>query len=287
MPSVSKIVTEVIKITYAPFMLLGFVGSALALVSSGRLLWLAPLLISAIAASFLAEWVAPYRAEWNVDSGDRRRDFLHFAVNESSYVLAATLIPVLTLLSPFSRLWPSSWPIVVQLLFAVFVADAGITIAHYLSHRIGWLWRFHAVHHSLERLYGFNGLMKHPIHQAIEATAGVTPLVLLGMPLEVGALLGFAVAIQLLLQHSNVDMRIGPLRHVLALAPVHRFHHLKDGRVGNVNFGLFTTVWDHVLGTVAADPNRQFVPGDFGVEGRPDYPNDYLQQLIEPFRRGE
>ena len=132
---------------------------------------------------------------------------------------------------------------------AIIVADAGITIAHYLSHRLHWLWRFHAVHHSVERLYGFNGFMKHPIHQAIETTAGVTPLLLMGMPFEVGALLGFSVAIQLLLQHSNVDMQIGPLKYVFAFAPIHRFHHQRDGRTGNVNFGLFTTIWDRLLGT--------------------------------------
>lgn len=123
---------------------------------------------------------------------------------------------------------------------AIIVADFGITLCHYSSHRIEWLWRFHAVHHSVKRMYGFNGLIKHPVHQALEVTAGTLPLVLVGMPFEVGLLLGFAVAIQLLLQHSNADMTIGPLRHFLALAPVHRFHHQKWAGIGDVNFGLFT-----------------------------------------------
>lgn len=106
------------------------------------------------------------------------------------------------------------------------MADLGITLAHYVSHRAEWLWRLHAVHHSVERMYGFNGLMKHPLHQAIETAAGTAPLVVVGMPLDVGALLGFAVAIQLLLQHSNVDMRAGPLAYLWAVAPGHRHHHL-------------------------------------------------------------
>jgi hypothetical protein len=49
------------------------------------------------------------------------------------------------------------------------------------------------------------------------------PLILIGMPSQVAVLLSFAVGLQLLLQHSNVDMCIGPLRYIWAVAPVHRF----------------------------------------------------------------
>lgn len=275
----------VLKVLYAPLMLTGFIGGAIALVAADRPAWLlGPLLLCAIGVSFLAERVAPYEPLWNRDHGDRGRDILHALVNEASYAMSLALIPALSLLAPLPGLWPHHWPLWAQVLMAIVVADAGITLAHYFSHKAAWLWRFHAVHHSVPRLYGFNGLMKHPLHQAIETTAGATPLILAGMPLDVAVLLGFAVAIQLLLQHSNVDMRIGPLRHVLALAPVHRFHHLRDGHVGDVNFGLFTTFWDRMLGTCAYDPVRRIGPGDLGVGGRPDYPRGYAAQLVEPFR---
>ena len=164
------------------------------------------------------------------------------------------------------------------------MADLGITLAHYASHRIAALWRLHAVHHAVKRMYGFNGLLKHPLHQAIELTAGVAPLVLMGMPQNIAWLLAFAVAIQLILQHSNVDMKIGPLVYIWAVAPAHRHHHLASQTDGDVNFGLFTSLWDHLLGTFrsGADTPRA---GEIGVFGRPDYPKGYLLQLMEPFRR--
>ena len=166
----------------------------------------------------------------------------------------------------------------------ILIADFGITMAHYASHKIEALWRLHAVHHSVARMYGFNGLMKHPLHQAIELTAGTTPLLLMGMPLEIGALLGFAAAIQLLLQHSNTDMRVGPLIYLWAVAPGHRHHHLAHKVKGDVNFGLFTMLWDHLLGTFVKD-RPQPRDGELGVAGRPDYPVGYSAQLVEPFRR--
>ena len=98
-------------------------------------------------------------------------------------------------------------------------------------HRAAWIWRFHSIHHGVRRLYGFNGLMKHPVHQLIETGSGMLPLLLLGIPQSVASAVAACVAIQLLLQHSNADYRSGPLKFVFANAEVHRFHH----RAGTVN----------------------------------------------------
>ena len=145
------------------------------------------------------------------------------------------------------------------------------------------MWRLHAVHHSIKRFYGLNGLMKHPLHQALEMAGGVAPLIVLGMPVQVAGALAVCVAVQLLLQHANVDYRVGPLRTVLALNEGHRFHHLKWPVVGDVNFGLFTLAWDYVYRTHSFDPDRRFTSDDLGMAAEPDYPTSYLRQLAEPF----
>jgi sterol desaturase/sphingolipid hydroxylase (fatty acid hydroxylase superfamily) len=126
--------------------------------------------------------------------------------------------------------------------------------------------------------------MKHPLHQSLEMAAGVAPLLLLGMPEDVAAALALAVAVQLLLQHSNADYRIGPLRYLLALNQAHRFHHLKWAGVGDVNFGLFTLIWDRALRTYSYDRRRRFTSDDLGMAAKPHYPGAYLAQLAEPFR---
>ncbi len=277
---------KLLSVIYAPFMMLGYVGLGIVLVDAGVTYWsLALLLGLAVATSFLAESFLPYEPTWNCDHGDRVRDALHFVVNESSNALSLLSIPLVAGLIPWTGIWPHDLPLFLQLIIAIVVADFGITTAHYYSHRWQWLWRFHAVHHSVERLYGFNGLMKHPLHQSVEALAGISPLLLVGMPIDVGVLLALAIAIQLLLQHSNVDIRIGSLRRWLALAPIHRFHHQKEAGIGDVNFGLFTTLWDrYVFDTAIDDASRRFKPGEFGIGAYPDYPHTYLQQIIEPFR---
>lgn len=274
------------QLLYAPVFLCGFVAAALWLVGVVRapLPWLLALLGLALVCSFAAEALMPYDPDWNRSHGDRRRDVAHALVNEGLNVLSIAAVPLVAALIPGPGLWPTQLPLAVQVLAAIVVADCGITLAHWLSHRWPPLWRLHAVHHSVTRMYGLNGLMKHPLHQGVEAVAGTLPLLACGMPTDVAAVLAFAVSVQLLLQHANVDMRPGPLRAVFAWAPLHRFHHIKYGAAGDVNFGLFLTLWDRLLGTAFDRPQYRIGSGDLGIGAWPDYPRRYLQQLAEPFR---
>ena len=241
--------------------------------------------ILAIAATFTAERQAPYDPTWNINHGDRSSNIVHAFVNETSAAASLAALPLVARHATLADIWPSGWPFGFQVLAAVLVADFGITVAHWLSHKIGWLWRLHAVHHSAPRFYGFNGLMKHPLHQALELAAGVAPLILVGLPPRVAAALALCVVIQLLLQHANVNYSVGPVGPWLALNRAHRFHHVSEAAKGDVNFGLFTTIWDRwLLHTYVFEPSRAFTTSDLGVTGRPDYPTRYIPQLIEPFR---
>ncbi|HHL1074421.1 TPA: sterol desaturase family protein, partial [Pseudomonas aeruginosa] len=229
-----------LRYAYAPLFWSGFIGLATWQVGYRQAshAWLVALFLGALGLSFLAERRLPYQPRWNRPHADRLRDVLHASVNESLNALGILALPLLAGVLSFWPVWPQAWPLWLQLLLAIVLADLGITLVHYASHRSALLWRLHAVHHSVQRLYGFNGLMKHPLHLGLEALGGTLPLLLLGVPQTVAALLAFAIGIQLLLQHSNVDMRIGGLRHVFAWAPLHRLHHIRYGRAGDVNFAL-------------------------------------------------
>lgn len=279
-------VRSIVRYGYAPVFFLGFIGAAVALMEAGTPGWVLPLLLLlAIAVSFGAEQLLPYEEEWNRDHGDSVTNVLHAVVNEFSIFLSVLALPLVAAHVPGLNLWPHDWPLWVQLALAILIADAGISLTHFLSHRYAWLWRLHAVHHAAPRLYGFNGLMKHPVHQALELAAATTPLLVLGFGPEIAWLVGFAVAIQLLLQHANVDMRIGWLGYVWAIAPAHRHHHIASAKDGDVNFGLFTTLWDHLLGTFILSDRPTPRVGQLGIEGDADFPRGYGAHLAAPFVR--
>jgi hypothetical protein len=87
--------------------------------------------------------------------------------------MSVFVIPLLAAVIPGDGLWPSALPFLGQLLIAILIADFGITTVHLASHRVWWMWRLHAVHHSIRRSYGLNGLMKHPLHQPWRPSAAL------------------------------------------------------------------------------------------------------------------
>ena len=274
-----------IKLFYLPVFLLAGNGIAIYLVGPGHAdAWLALLLSGFVGLSFICEKVVPYDPTFNLSQQDQGTDFIHAIVNESLNILGLLMLPLVGQAFSLIDLWPSSLPLPLQLVVAILIADMGITLAHFASHRFQSLWKLHAVHHSSRRLYGFNGLMKHPLHQLIETVAGTMPLLLMGVPHNIMLLLVVAVVLQLLLQHSNVAYFSGPLKHILAINSVHRFHHLNTAKEGDVNFGLFTTLTDRILGTAYFDSSRKIAIKDLGISSEPDYPTHYMGQLLQPFK---
>lgn len=279
---------DLIRYGYAPFMMLGINGAAFVAVMQGHYLWLGALLLLAMAVATYAEGVAPWHDEWNHDHDDHAANVWHALVHETQNILGVLTIPLVTWafdIKPGTLigLWPREWPIVAQLLLAIVLADLNLTLLHYLSHRYSFLWRLHAVHHGAGRLYGLNGLVRHPLHQITDMALGTAPLVLSGMPFQVAVLLAFAISVQLIVQHSNVAYALGPFRDHLSLGRIHHLHHTNWGKEGDVNFGLFLTVWDRLLGTFRAEPPRPITARDMGIDEVPQFPTSYVDQLAFPF----
>ncbi|HAH65612.1 MAG TPA: hypothetical protein DCL72_09100 [Rhizobiales bacterium] len=269
---------------YVPTMMVGLNLFAVYLVAGGdSFLWIGVLFGVAVVLSLLMEWIRPYELSWNWAHADSGKDVAHGVIYETANITAILLLPFITLLIPWRSVWPSTLPIGVQLLLAIIIADFSMTMIHYWSHRVSWLWRLHAVHHGVHRLYSFNGLVRHPLHQLLDLAAGTLPLVLAGLPVELAVLLAFAISLQLLVQHSNIDYELGPFQKFLAVGPVHRLHHVNWGGQGDVNFGLFFTCWDRLLGTLRLDSDRAPRAGDIGIQDQAHFPQDYMTQLVLPF----
>jgi sterol desaturase/sphingolipid hydroxylase (fatty acid hydroxylase superfamily) len=288
-----KFLREIVRYGYAPFMLLGLTGTAYWIVSefvvaygnTWAYLWLAPVLTIAYGTAFAAERIAPFFEVWNDHAvfGDTQTNALHIFAYEMSSINGVLAIPVICWLFPFQGLWPTHLPLWAQVLIAFLVADFAFMAMHYLSHRFAPLWRLHSVHHGVGRLYGFNGVIRHPLHQIIDMIVGNMPLVIMGMPVPVAVMLGFVISVTLIVQHSNVDARLGLLQRHLTIGRVHHLHHVNWGTDGDCNFGLLLAVWDRLFGTFNATPPRPITAKDMGVDELPNFPKNFVEQLALPF----
>ncbi len=241
------------------------------------------LCLIAIGVSFLAEFFFPFHRDWNRSQNDFFRDFLLTLTNHFVTVAMVAVFYFLfkKLRVPTLDLWPHKIPVWTQLIIVFVVGDALMTFAHYLSHKSDFLWRFHSVHHSVKRLYAFNGLMRHPFHMVFQASWGLLPLLFLGMPNWMILFSGYFSTIHFLLSHLNVDMKLGIFSRVFAFAPVHRLHH-RPVRTKAVNYGVTLSIWDVIFGTF--ENEKAIGSHELGIGDYANYPKGYFGLLVVPFK---
>lgn len=230
------------------------------------------------------ERIQPFREAWLEDHQDTATDLLHMLVNLSVIQFTAEILARLGDAVPATvRLFPVESPLWLQLLLVAAVLDLSLYAMHRISHHVPWLWRFHMIHHSAERLYWINGERRHPLHAALMAGPGLVILLASGAPSAVVATWFGILTVHLAFQHANLDYRLGWLRHIIGVAEIHRWHHKRDFADAQVNFGEFLMVWDRLFGTFY-DSAGKLGEAEVGLHEK-DYPKDYLGQLTEPFGR--
>jgi ornithine lipid hydroxylase len=238
------------------------------------------------------ERALPYTATWHPDAKRFFIDLAHAltsAFGMAPLVRTGALVGVVALGATFqgdpqATPWPDEWPLALQAVLAVLVADVGAYFAHRMMHltRVGW--RVHAVHHSPTRLHFLASARSHPFNITLTLGAETIIVLALGANPESLALMTVFKGCNGLLQHSNIDLRPGALSGVVATNEVHWWHHSVHLEESNRNFGNSTMVWDRVFGTFFLPPGRP--PGvRVGVLDA-DIPENFLLHQITPFLLG-
>ena len=119
----------------------------------------------------------------------------------------------------------SSWPFLLQLALAMLVADLFQYAAHRAFHANGFLWRFHAVHHSIRAIDWLAGSRLHLVDILVTRAFSYIPLYVLGFSMPVFYAYVAIVALQAVAAHANTRIPFGPLKYVLVTPQYHHWHH--------------------------------------------------------------
>lgn len=227
----------------------------------------------------LAERVCPFRDDWTPDSRALRRDGSVLALN---VVVDGALTMLLAVTVLAIEVPATSLPLAAQFLLGLGAGELGSYAIHRASHREGWLWRTHLLHHLPTRLNLANALTVHPFNAIYEKLARVLPLGMLGLSPDAILSVTLFVVTQNLVAHANVAGTIGPLNYVIGSAELHRLHHSTIEAEAR-NFGTAVPWWDLMLGTYQR-PSR--APGAVGVFDPSRYPGELelMRLLMWPVR---
>jgi sterol desaturase/sphingolipid hydroxylase (fatty acid hydroxylase superfamily) len=228
----------------------------------------------------LLERILPYRTAWSATDGQLRPDLSHTLLNKGLVQLIIVQLIALGLLGTGTNTFVSDLRLPLQVVIGLIVSEIGLYAAHRLAHEWPLLWRFHAVHHSVKKLWFVNTGRFHFVDSLASVAASVPFLFLSGISMDAIVWVSAITAYIGILTHCNVDMRCGWLNYVFNTPNLHRWHHSMERDEGNTNYGENLMVWDILLRTFLYKKDCDI--GNIGINER--MPATFVEQLAVPFR---
>lgn len=232
------------------------------------------------------ERILPHERAWLEDDQQTFVNLAHTLLSKGLVqvvVVFSATVGLAELIQPAAgstdRFWPGNWPMPLQILLGLVVAEFGLYWAHRIAHEYPFLWRFHAIHHSATRLWFINTGRFHFVDAALSIAMSQPLLFILGAPVEVFLWTGAITAYIGMLTHCNIEMRFGVLSYLFNTPGLHRWHHSMDVREGNMNYGENLMLWDFVFKTFF-NPDRR-PPAEIGIHA--PMPTTFIGQLKHPF----
>ena len=235
----------------------------------------------------ILERIMPHEKTWQEGDGQTWPNIAHTLASKGTVqglLVFGGIIGLTSLITsaeqPGYGIWPRELPMPAQIILGVIVAEFGLYWAHRMAHEWYPLWRFHAVHHSVTRLWVINTGRFHFVDSVVSIALAIAILLAIGAPLEVVTWLSAITAYIGMLTHCNVEMRFGPISWIFNTPGLHRWHHSRVLAEGNKNYCENIMIWDHVFGTFF-NPDRR-PPANIGI--REDMPSKFLDQIAWPFK---
>jgi sterol desaturase/sphingolipid hydroxylase (fatty acid hydroxylase superfamily) len=216
---------------------------------------------------------------------DWMNDFFYLLVNGFVIRFGFTFVAGLLMygfnsaFGPDPTPWVVALPLWVQVIAVIVIADIGYYTAHRTSHAVPFLWKFHAIHHSIEDMDWLATHRVHPVDQIFTNTLSLLPIYFLGFSLEAVVIHQTVYQAHALLVHSNVRLKFGPLNWLIASPEYHHWHHANEPDAYDRNFAAQLSIIDVVAGTIFM-PRRQ--PKSYGLNE--PMPRLYHEQFLHPFR---
>jgi sterol desaturase/sphingolipid hydroxylase (fatty acid hydroxylase superfamily) len=221
-----------------------------------------------------------FRSEWLTDIVYFLSTHLPIQITTFLILLPATQlssilsIPVLT--NAVGHL-----PLIVQFFLAVLVADLAEYFIHRAFHKIPFMWRFHAIHHSSKALDWIAGSRSHLVDDvAVRAFILIPMMCVFSHDMLVAYL--FFVNIHATWAHCNFGPTIRWLEPFLIQPRYHHWHHTSQKEAIDKNFAIHFPWIDRIFGTHYLPEDKW--PDSYGLHNE-KIPPGFWGQAFYPLTR--
>ena len=152
--------------------------------------------------------------------------------------------------------WINS-PIWLDVIIGLAAMDVAGYGGHILLHKIPWLWRLHAIHHSDVDFDCTTGFRFHPLEALLTTAVRLAVIAAIGIDPITVLIYETWLSLQNLYGHANTRLpttleRL--FRYVVVTPDMHRIHHSVRLEEGLSNYGVVFPWWDRLFGTYRQQP---------------------------------
>ena len=160
---------------------------------------------------------------------------------------------------------------------------------HITEHKLGFLWRFHIVHHADTNVDVTTGLRHHPVESVLRGLFFFIGIFLSGAPMYAVMIYQTFLILFVSFTHANISLpkKADALLSWIFISPnMHKVHHHWQQPYTDSNYGAILSIWDRALGTFRKlDPTKI----KYGLDRY--YPNDqdenFMMLMRKPFEKME
>ena len=172
-------------------------------------------------------------------------------------------------------------PMLGKLLISVLLLDfVAQYLVHICLHKIPWLWKFHAMHHSDTNLDATSGTRHHPIDYLMREVFSLITIFIFGIPVSHYILYRTLTIFFTYFNHANIQLPslINKALAVIFITPdIHKIHHHYKQPWTDRNFGNIFSFWDRLFNTLEKAPATEV---QYGLDSLDDRFKDSPMSLL-------
>ncbi|MDD3003644.1 sterol desaturase family protein [Flavobacterium sp.] len=162
----------------------------------------------------------------------------------------------------------------------------GAYFAHWIQHRIPFLWRFHIIHHTDPYIDTTTANRHHPGESIIRFLCTILAILIAGTPMWLVFLYQSLSVVFSQFNHANIQLpkKLDDLISYFIVSPdMHKVHHHYVLPYTDTNYGNIFSIWDRIFGTFSKLPNSEIVYG-VDTHQKTQYHSDIVTMLKIPFK---
>lgn len=163
----------------------------------------------------------------------------------------------------------------------------GAYLAHFVEHRVKFLWKFHLIHHTDTFIDTTSGNRHHPGESVIRFIFTTLGVIIVGSPMWMVFLYQTLSVVATQFTHANICLpkKLDQIMSYFLVSPdMHKIHHHYKLPYTDTNYGNIFSVWDRIFGTFSYLNRENIV---YGVDTHMNSnENNVLTNLLKiPFQK--